>query len=371
MNQRIYLLLFLLLSQFYAVYGQEQDSAKFRLITKASYHNGVLLPHRIAMQHMPKETTNGFEVNFEKSSSDTKDWERLYNSPTFGVSLLYTSTGNYDLLGNAFGANAYLLLPIFSTARFRLQTSWGWGLGWVGKKFDRLNNYKNNAIGSKLNLFASIKIKSEIYLNPTNAILLGAAFNHWSNSGIKRPNLGINIPTWSIGFLHKFYEPTTRPERLTKLEQKAYVPEQQNEFTVMPIVGFTSISIHDQNIYEAYALQFNYSRLWSAKYKINWSWDMFYNTAFKELMERNPLTQNQTAFQSGIMVSYEQTIGGFGIIAGWGTYLFDQTQRGDPFYHRFGTRFKLGKNIIINTTLHTHWAVSDHLEIGVGYQFRR
>lgn len=352
-------------------YAQEADTTKPRVIAKASYHNGVLLPHRIAMQHMPKETTHGFELNFEKSSSNTKAWEKLYNNPTFGVSFLYTSTGNYDLLGNAFGANAYLLLPIFSTAGFRLQTSWGWGIGYIGKKFDRIDNYKNNAIGSHFNLFGSIKLKSEIYVSPVDAILIGAAFNHWSNSGIRKPNLGINIPTVSIGYLHKFYEPTLRSRKLTKLERKAYKPELKNEFTIMPIIGFTSISIHNQKTHQAYAFQMNYSRLWSAKYKINWSWDLFYNTAFKEKMDQNIKTKDNTALQSGIMASYEQTIGGVGIIAGWGTYIFDQTQRNELFYHRFGTRFTIAENIVINTTLHTHWAVSDHLEIGLGYKFRR
>lgn len=351
--------------------AQDQDTSKFRLITKVSYHNGVLLPHRIAMQHIPKETTNGFELNFEKSSNNSKDWEKLYNNPTFGVSLLYTSTGNHDVLGNAFGANAYLLLPIFSTSGFRLQTSWGWGVGYLGKKFDRVENFKNNAIGSHINLFASIKLKAEIYVSPVDAILVGGAFNHWSNSGIRKPNLGINIPTWSIGYMHKFYEPTLRPRKLTKLERKAYQPELKNEFTIMPIIGFTALNIHDQKIYNTYAFQLNYSRLWSAKYKVNLSWDQFYNTAFRKKMNLDVETKDKTAFQSGIMASYEQTIGGFGIIIGWGAYIFDQTQRNDPFYHRFGTRFTLGENIIINTTLHTHWAVSDHLEIGVGYKFRR
>lgn len=371
MTQRILIILFLVLLQFCFAHAQEQDTSKFRLITKISYHNGLLLPHRIAMQHIPKETTNGFELNLEKSSNGTKAWEKLYNNPTFGVSLLYTSTGNYEALGNAFGANAYLLLPIFSTAKFKLQTSWGWGFGYIGKKFDRISNYKNNAIGSHFNLFGSIKIKSEIYVSPVDAILIGAAFNHWSNSGIRKPNLGINIPTWSIGYLHKFYEPSPKSQKLTKLERKAYNPALKNEFTVMPILGFTSIGIHDQNIYQAYVFQLNYSRLWSAKYKINWSWDLFYNTAFKEMMQRNIETKDNTALQSGIMASYEQTIGRVGIIFGWGTYIFDQTKRGDPFYHRFGTRFGITENIIINTTLHTHWAVSDHLEIGVGYKFRR
>lgn len=363
---------FLFLLSFLPIFAQSPiDSTAFRLITKASYHNGVLLPHRIAMQHIPKETTHGFELNFEKVANNTKDWEKLYNNPTFGVSFLYTSAGNYDLLGNAFGANAYLLLPLISTAGFRLQTSWGWGVGWVGKKFHRIDNYKNNAIGSNFNLFASIKLKSEIYLTGKDALLIGGAFNHWSNSGIRKPNLGINIPTWSIGYLRKFYEPTERPNKLSKWQQKQFVPTLKNEFTLMPIIGFTSVNIHDQKIYNAYAFQVNYARLWSPKYKVNLSWDVFYNTAFKTQMSRDPEFANNTALQSGIMASYEQTIGGVGILLGMGAYIFDQTNRLDPIYHRFGTRFMVTDNIIINTTLHTHWAVSDHMEIGIGYKFRK
>ncbi len=368
-QKQLFLILCCLVSQ--SVLAQPEDSTALRFIAKASYHNGVLLPHRIAMQHMPRETTHGLELNFEKVANNIADWEKLYNNPTYGVSLLYTSTGNRTLTGDAFGMSAYLLLPIVNTAAFRLQTSWGWGVGWVTKKFDRLNNYKNNAIGSNFNLFASIKLKSEIFISPKNALLLGAAFNHWSNSGIRKPNLGINVPTWSIGLLHKFYEPTDRPNKLSKLEKRALHPELKNEFMVMPIIGFTSISIHDQNIYEAYALNLNFSRVWSAKYKVNWSWDIFYNTAYRQQMDIAPSKAGNTALQSGIMASYEQTIGNVGIILGMGAYIFDQTERKDPIYHRFGTRFTVAKNFVINTTLHTHWAVSDHMEIGLGYKFKR
>lgn len=372
MNRYIFILLISLIAQGIGAFGQESaDSSKQRFITKASYHNGVLLPHRIAMQHIPKTTTHGFELNFEKVASNTANWEKLYNNPTYGVSMLYTSTGNKELMGNAFGINAYLLLPLVSTGNFRMQTSWGWGVGIVGKKFNRLTNYKNNAIGSNFNLFASIKLKAEYYVAPKDALLFGAAFNHWSNSGIRKPNLGINIPTWSIGYLHKFYEPTERPNKLTKLEKKAYKPEIKNEFIAMPIIGFTSVSIHDQNIYQAYAIQLNYARLWSALYKVNWSLDFFYNTSFRKQMEADPNYANNTAFQTGIMASYEQTVGRVGLLLGMGAYVFDQTNRKDPIYHRFGTRVYLADNFLIHTTLHTHWAVSDHMEIGFGYRFKK
>lgn len=367
---------FVLLSLFYIVTlvtnGAEADSnSTFKLITKGSYHMGILLPHRIAMQHIPKELTHGVEINIEKASNNSEDWEKLYNNPTFGLSLLYTSASNYELLGNAFGANLYLLLPIINRPKFKLQTSWGWGVGHIGKKFDRLDNYKNNAIGSNFNLFASIKLKSEIYLNQNLALTAGAAFNHWSNSGFRKPNLGINIPTLNAGFQYHFYDRVSAQQKLSKAEKKSYGYDQKNEFLIMPIVGFTSLSIHDHTVYPAYALNLNYSRLWSKMYKVNFSWDFFYNTGYRHRMNQDVATKGNSALQSGLMVAYEQTIGNFGIILGMGAYVFDQTDQKDPIYHRFGTRFTLMDHIVINTTLHTHWAVSDHMEIGIGYKFKK
>ncbi|UTW60736.1 acyloxyacyl hydrolase [bacterium SCSIO 12741] len=337
---------------------------------KASYHFGFLIPHRTRMQHIPKEYTQGIELNIEKASSGHQDWEKLYNHPTVGLSILFTGAGNYDVLGNAIGINPYVSFPLVRSEKFQLYTSWGWGLGYLTNKYDPAENHKNNAIGSHLNLFASIKLKAEYVVARRLALSLGCAFNHWSNSALQYPNLGLNVPTISAGARYSFYDPISY-SKLPKAERKKIKPSKKNEFAAIASVGFRAYSSTDNNIYPVYTLSGQYARLWSKKYKLSVGADVFYSTALQQQIENAGETGSKTALQVGTIVSYHQTLGKFSILLGMGVYVFEQTDFGETFYHRFGTRFNVGKRFMINTALHTHWARADHMEFGIGYQLAR
>ena len=320
------------------------------------------------MQHIPNELTHGFEICIERGSNNEKDWEKLYNNPTIGVSAFFTSVGNYDLLGNAIGVQPYMLIPIIKSEHFNLQTSWGWGIGYLTNHFDPETNNQNIAIGSGFNLYASIQVRSEIFLNNRNAVMIGAAYNHWSNSGIQFPNLGLNVPTLNVGFEHKFHsEPVYA--KLSKEKRKLMKPEEKNEFVFLPTIGFRAQSINNNNVFPAYAMTFHYARLWSKKWKVSGGLDIFYNTVLAENIKDQGL--NDPAVQVGLNATYHQTIGGFSIILGVGTYVFDKTVNDEPIYNRFGTRFTITDYLVVTTNLHTHWAKADHLEMGIGYKLRR
>lgn len=346
----------------------QSDTNQAKINVKAAYHRGFLIPHRISMQHIPKELTNGVEVCIERSSQNQSDWEKLYNNPTIGLSVLFTSVGNYDILGNALGVQPYMLIPIVKTEHFNLQTSWGWGLGYLSKHFDAESNNQNIAIGSGFNLFASIQLRSEIFFDKRNALMIGAAYNHWSNSGIQFPNLGLNVPTLNVGFEHKFHT-EERFSKMSKAEKKLLKPTTKNEIVIMPTVGFRAYSVHDNSVSPAYAFTMHFARLWSQKYKVSAGLDLLYNTAMAKHLKNEG--SDSTAIQTGINATYHQTIGSFSIIVGMGAYVFDQTLNDEVLYHRFGTRFMVGDDIVVTTNLFTHWARADHLEIGVGYKIRK
>ena len=356
-------------------YGQKvqvNEAKPLRLNVKASYNLGFMLAHRTKMQHIPKELTNGLEISIEKQSNNTKDWEKIYNNPTAGISFLATGTGNYDIMGTAFGLNGYFLFPLIKTKKFNLSTSWGWGLGWISKKFDPINNYENNTIGSHINLFAAIKLMGEYYFSPKAGMTFGVSFHHWSNSAFKYPNLGLNLPSVNLGFIYKFREDQNF-EKLSKAEKKKLTPNEKNELTVIPSIGFKAYNVHDNSSYAAYSLEFNYARIWSAKYKVSGGVDLIYNTAYAKEIERAaiPSERNNSAFQTGVNVTYHQTMGGVSILLGLGAYVIDETLQNEIFYNKFGTRFLIKDRIIISTVLFTHWARADHMKLGIGYKFKR
>lgn len=330
-----------------------------------------MLAHRNKMKHIPNELTHGIEINIEKRGKNKKDWEKLFNNPTVGISFLATNAGNAQIMGNAFGLNGYILVPLIKKKSFRLATSWGWGLGYISKKFDPVNNHRNNTIGSNLNLFAAVKLTSEIKITNQAFITVGASFHHWSNSGYKLPNLGLNLPSANLGFVYKFHD-TGEFSKLSKSEKKKLGFSQKNEFSIIPSIGFKAVSEHDPKTYPAYTLSLNYSRLWSPMYKISVGYDLFYNTANKWILETSddPEIQSKTAVQMGFNINYHQTFGKFSIVIGPGIYALNNLE-GSQFYMKFGTRYAINDRIILNTVLHTHWARADHFNLGIGYKFRR
>ncbi|MBD79905.1 MAG: hypothetical protein CL840_13415 [Crocinitomicaceae bacterium] len=353
--------------------GSDSSTNKLPPINiKASYNLGFMLAHRTKMQHIPKELTQGFEISVEKQGNNEKDWQKVYNNPTVGVSFLATGTGNYDVMGTAYGLNAYILIPIIKSNRINVLTSWGWGMGWISNKFHPVTNYKNNTIGSNLNLFAGIKLIGEFYVTPQLGVTLGASFHHWSNAAFKYPNLGLNIASANLGIKYKLQK-EAKYAKLNRSEKKLLRPKEKNEVSIIPSVGFKAYNIHDNSSYPAYTLEFNYARLWSAKWKLSAGVDLIYNKAYEREIEidPDPEVKGNSAFQTGVNVTYHQTMGTFSILLGMGAYVYDQTLQNEPVYHRFGTRFVVKDNIIISTVLHTHWARADHFKIGIGYKFRK
>jgi|TARA_B110000495_G_C23032868_1_gene615771 hypothetical protein len=339
---------------------------------KASYNLGFMLAHRTKMQHIPKQLVQGFEMSIERQSNNEKDWGKIYNNPKVGISFLATGTGNYDIMGTGFGLNCYLLFPLVNTEKFKLKTSWGWGLGWITKKFEPQNNYENNTIGSHINLFAAIKLMGEYYFSPKLAMTFGVSFHHWSNSAFKYPNLGLNLPSANLGFIYKFRDEIPF-NKLSKVDKKKLKPREKGELTLISNLGFKAYSVDDNSTYSAYSLELNYARLWSSKWKLSGGVDLIYNTAYAREIEISvdPSKRNNSAFQSGLNLTYHQTIGSISILLGMGAYVIDNTLQNEVFYHKFGSRFLIKDRIIISTVLFTHWARADHMRWGIGYKFKK
>jgi hypothetical protein len=322
------------------------------------------------MEHLPEQLAQGFEVSVERHGKNEKPWEKLYNNPTVGLSFLATGSGNQNVLGTAFGLHAFVLVPIVQKKHFNLKTSWGWGLGYLTKKFDPVTNYENIAIGSHLNLFASIKLLGEFMITPQWAISGGLSYNHWSNSAFKYPNLGLNIPQLNLGMRYSL-NPVQKFDKLSKTEKSAFNPEKKHEIVGIMSIGFKSYNIIDPKTYHAYTAELNYAYLWSAKWKISGGLDLFYNLANKRELELSDSHSQNTALQIGTNICYHQTLGNFSILAGLGVYVFDETLQSETTYIRFGTRYAINNKLILSTILHTHQARADHFKLGIGYKFTR
>jgi hypothetical protein len=75
-------------------------------------------------------------------------------------------------------------------------------------------------------------------------------------------------------------------------------------------------------------------------------------------------------FQVGVYGAYVLPIHKLQLLLGMGGYIINPVNPNGSVYHRFGTRFKIGKNLYANITIKSHWAKADYFEYGIIYRWK-
>ena len=100
--------------------------------------------------------------------------------------------GEITELGSAFSIFPFIDFPLTRYKNFSVNFRFRTGrCVYLTKRFDRLTNYKDLAIGSHINASANMMFKSEYKLSERLNISLGFGLQHFSNGSLKLPNYGI------------------------------------------------------------------------------------------------------------------------------------------------------------------------------------
>ena len=332
-------------------------------------HAGFLLSHRENMSHLVKGQIGGFEINVERQTSGTQSWHSTYNLPFVGVGLMQLWLGNPEQLGTATSVFGYIDFPLIKREKFIFHYKWSGGLGWVSKPFNRVDNYKNTAIGSKLNMTASVLLETRYRIGKRMWITTGLGFNHWSNSSIAVPNLGINVPTFALGIQGYFGDLS-----LALNKKGAEDLPREVEFIVFGAPGIREIHPVDGKLFGVVHAFVEAVKRVDNKRKLGIGLDIFYDASDLEINNRdtsNVFLENGGEFvKIGIHMSHELVFGRFSAIMQMGIYLRNNFELDGPIYHRMSYRYYISDQVFIDGGFKSHWAVAENFEAGIGYKFK-
>ena len=168
------------------------------LLFEPRVNYGFLIAHHVEMEiynrHFPS-----FEFSISQASYGKRQWESFYNYPVMGVTYYNAWLGNSRDIGQAHAVFPFISFPLQKNNKHELNFRMGAGLAYLTKKFDRLTNYKYNAIGSHVN--AAVNLMVEYRWKPLDYLQLSAGVQlmHFSNGSVKTPNFGLNIPAVTAG----------------------------------------------------------------------------------------------------------------------------------------------------------------------------
>jgi hypothetical protein len=329
---------------------------------------GFLLPHRPVMKHLPQSHVRFLELSYAQKlnglgilGKNLKAWHNNFKNPEVGISLLLTESGNIDILGNGIALLSNIHFNSIEHKQFTLQTTGAIGLGYMTKIYDRIDNPKNNAIGSHFNICAKVGLSANCDIEKWS-FRTGLSFLHFSNSAVKIPNLGINLPRFDFGVHYKINTETN------KVLAPSGEPKHLWDVLIVGSYGFKDIFPDDGSKYGAYAIQGQLRRRLDKKNMLSFGLDFMYSAAIPAKIEQNSqaqLTNKISYTQNGINIAYNALFNRLTFFFQIGAYLIDKANVDGRIYNRIGGNFNMN-GWLLHGGVKTHLGKADHFEVGFG-----
>lgn len=358
---------FILLFQLciYATLGA-QEKHNYRLGVNSGY--GFIITHSPGMRYITAQHLEKFDAYFEKNTFGSAAWHQRYSFPQMGVSLSYFKLNNPEHLGNGLSLAPYLKFQLNKSQLFQLKLRTALGLGYLSQKFHPQENFKNNAIGSHLNLFFSVCLGVDIPINEQFNFNLSTNFSHFSNTAFTKPNLGINIPTIEGGFAYNFGQRAT-----TQFTNEKEFKRENAYWQVTTSMGLNEIYPPNGKKYLATTLSIGREKQLNYKSTIGVAFDLFYNPAQRAALQRKEIEVKKgwENLQNGLSFYHLLHFGRFGVITQAGYYLKTKDEELGNFYHSVGGRIKVNQRLHGFFSLKTHFAKAEYFTLGINYQFKK
>jgi hypothetical protein len=330
----------------------------------AGFGYGFLWPHRPSAWILVEGHAPSVEVFAERSVTGARAWHHDYLMPVYGFSVLYTTMANERSIGSSVRVVPYLYLPFFRGTRSSFGMRVGWGIGYVEEAYDRIDNNKQIAIGSRLN--TAIHIMPQYRMAMDRWTFTGSiGIDHWSNGSYQLPNLGLNYLTANVGVGYAI----TQVETGSAVALIPEEPEKLREYSLIGAFGINETGRPLSGKYSVFSLSGQVQWRVSKKSRVNAGFDIFNKGA---LVEDDPELQGSARVeltQAALHGGYALALGRGELFFHMGAYLYSPVPEDTPVFHRTGMRYRTGKHLIWNISLKSHYAAADHFEIGLGYRW--
>jgi hypothetical protein len=331
----------------------------------AEVHYGFIYPHHSSIAYSMRSRISSFELNLTTDTYGRGSWDELYRYPRMGTGYFYTSLGNNEVFGKAHTLFFFMDIP-FSRILKKFNSSYriSYGIAYLTKQFDVVENPMNIAISSGFNMYVNFRYTGRFRINERNEVEAGFGFTHFSNGKLATPNLGLNCVSINLGYLFNLY-PTTyyRTSKATELKK--------HNFEILLSGGTKTDDQLSGNYYLISSLVMDYKFVPWVKYSFGAGLDFFYDESLgpNKIGDEGGTYSKGDLYQMGIHAGFYPRYSKLTIVLQMGAYIHANYYKYTRVYSRLGFRYEVYNNILLNLTLKSHKAIADYLEWGAGYRF--
>ncbi len=328
-------------------------------------HGGFIIAHSPFMRHLAVSHPTGCELNLQKQTTGKQPWHQLYKFPKVGYSFIYFDFQN-PVLGKSYAASTYLNKTLLQTKKGELNYRLGLGIAYLTNVYNQESNYKNSVASSALNATMHTRFEYDYRFTPKVSLLLALGLNHYSNGATKKPNMGINVPTASIGLNYR----TLADFSTTSSELPAFSPELF--YTVSATGGLRQINVLDTKKYLVQSLTISAHKPLNRKSNAVIGLEGFFDRSLK-VQQQTDTTLTGKPFpdtkKAGVYLGHDLLFGNLTFEMQLGLYVYRPYKAGTFYYERLGLKYHLTPRVFGEIDLKLHGFAADVLEWRLGYKF--
>ncbi|MCB9202632.1 MAG: acyloxyacyl hydrolase [Flavobacteriales bacterium] len=348
---------------FLSIHAQEKSDNSIDV----SHFYGNIIRHQPNIAHLVQGHPTGIIVGLNKKTNGTKNWQKEYNYPDYGLTMIYEdfkaeTLGKTYFLGMHFNFYFFNRNLVFKIAQ---------GIAYNTNPYDKFSNNKNVAFGSSIlaGTHLALLYKKD-YLIDKFGIQAGIIFTHFSNGSAKSPNAGINTYGVNLGINYSLDEEKKYSEK--EIKEKYSEPIKYN-FSIKTGINEYFVG---QGMEPFIHLNTYADKRFSKKSAVQGGVDLFLNKARKEYIEYvsiayapegNVIDKDTDYKRIGLFAGYELFISDISFESQIGYYIYNPLNYDkDIIYSRVGMKYYFNDHFFSSFHVKTHYFNAEALEFGVG-----
>lgn len=342
--------------------GQENKPSSY---FDVNYFKGNIALHNDDILHLISGHPEGVILSWNKKTFGKQKWEQRFNYPDYGVSFAYQNLKN-DVLGNNYSLYAHYNFYFFKrNLMFRI----GQGLAFTTNPYDKIENHKNIAFGSRFmsSTYAMLNFKKERIFDKFG-LQAGLSLIHYSNANVKAPNTSINSITVNLGVV---YDLNGEVDYISDLTNEKFTQPIKYNFVFRSGINESDVVGSGQfpfYIFSAYA-----DKRINHKSAFQLGADVFFSNFLKEYIKYRHVAFPEDGEDGkadykriGLFAGHELFVNKLSVLTQLGYYVYYPYDFEGRTYFRVGLKRYFGDKWFGALSLKSHGAKAEAVEFGVG-----
>ncbi|MFS4494905.1 acyloxyacyl hydrolase [Maribacter sp. 2308TA10-17] len=361
MSLRVFLLI-IFFSGF--CFAQDEDKRVNYTFDANAFYGSIIL-HNPDINHLITEHPEGLIFAYNRKTYGSEDWEQWYNYPDLGASFIFQRSNN-PTLGDNLGLYAHFN---FYFLKRNVQLRIGQGISYATNPYDRVENFRNNAYGSRLlsSTFLMLNYHKENIFEGLG-FKAGISVVHYSNANVKAPNTSTNTLAFNAGLTYTLKQ--DEPEYIRREKVKITEPIKYN---IVFRSGINESDVIGSGQFPFYIASAYADKRVGRKSAIQLGTDVFFSNFLKDLIrfQSTSFPENNVAADTdykriGVFVGHELFINKLSIETQLGYYIYYPFDFEGKVYNRFSLKRYFGEKVFGAISLKSHGAAAEAVEFGVG-----